>query len=123
MFSDPFSVTYDGSAKSLPRTEVAKAYSRYNTADREFEILIANNLQKPQDGIATVSFRLTRRIPDPTSGDAFDAYRDIRNSFALSFSFDALTRAEASVDIPRLRTAVLATVDSTLQSRLISGER
>jgi hypothetical protein len=123
MFPDPFSVTYNGSAKSLPRTATAKDYNRYNTADREFEMIIANNLRQPQDGIATVSIKLIRRLPDPTPGDAFDAYRDIRNSFGFSYSFDARTRAETSVDVPRLRSALDALVDSTLQGRLIGGEK
>jgi len=123
MFSDPFSVTYNGSAKSLPRTATAKDYTRYNTADREFTVLIANNLYSPKDGIATVSIKLSRRIPDPTPSDAFDAYREIRNSFGFSYSFDAQTRAEASVDVPRLRSALDALVDSTFQGRLIGGEK
>jgi len=65
----------------------------------------------------------TRKLPDPTPSNAFDAYRDIRNGFGLSYVFDSLTRAETSVDIPRLRTAVLALIDSTLQGRIIAGER
>jgi len=123
MFSDPFSVTYNGSSLSLPRTTVEKDYNRYNTADGEFEVLISNNLRKPQDGIATVSIRLIRRLPDPTPTDVFNDYRMIRNAFAFSYSFDALTRAETSVDVPRLRTALDALVTSGFQTRLISGER
>jgi hypothetical protein len=123
MFSDPFSVTYNSTALSLPRTEVAKDYTKYKTSDGEFEIIISNNLQRPKDGIATASIKLVRRIPDPTPGNAFDAYRDIKNVFGLSYSFDALTRSEALVDVPRLRTALLALVDTTFQSRVIAGER
>jgi len=123
MFTDPFSVTYNGSGLSLPRTTVEKDYNRYNTADGEFEVLISNNLRKPQDGIATVSIRLIRRLPDPTPTDVFNDYRMIRNAFAFSYSFDALTRAETSVDVPRLRTALDALVTSGFQTRLISGER
>jgi len=52
----------------------------------------------------------------------FDTYREVRNGFGLSIMFDAQTRAEASVDVPKLRTAVLALVDTAFQSRLISGE-
>jgi len=123
MFTDPFSVTYNGSNLSLPRTAVAKDYNRYTTADGEFEVVISNNLRKPQDGIASVSCKLARRLPDPTPSNAFDDYRVIRNIFGFSYSFDALTRAEVSVDVPRLRTALDTLVTSTFQGRLISGER
>jgi hypothetical protein len=123
MFSDPFTVTYNGSGLSLPRTEVRKDYARYNTADGEFEVLISNNLHTTRNGIATASIKLVRRIPDPTPGNAFDAFRDIRNAFGFSYSFDAMTRAEASVDVPRLRTALNTLVDSGFQTRLISGEK
>jgi hypothetical protein len=123
MFTDPFSITYNSVALSLPRTEVAKDYNRYRTADGEFEILVSNNLQQARDGIANASIKLVRRLPDPTPSNVFDNYRDIRNVFGLSYSFDAQTRAEASVDIPRLRTALLALVDSTLQGRVIAGEK
>jgi hypothetical protein len=123
MFSDPFTVTYNGNGLSLPRTEVAKDYSRYKTADGLFEVLISNNLHTTRDGIATASIRLVRRLPDPTPGDAFDAYRDIRNAFGFSYSFDAVTRAEASVDVPLLRSALDALVTPAIQARIISGEK
>lgn len=120
MFSDPLAVTYDGSAKSLPRIGSSPYGAAYKTADGEFEVK-TSKVVGPRDGSTTMGITMSRRLPDPTSGDVFDAYRDIRNSFTLSYSFD-LTRAEASVDIPKLRTALLALVDSTFQSRLISGE-
>jgi hypothetical protein len=123
MFTDPLSVTYDGSSKSLPRTSAEKDYTRYRTADGEFEVLISNNLQSVRNGVASASIKLVRRIPDPTPGDVFNDYRDIRNVFGLSYSFDAQTRAETSVDVPRLRTALLALVDSTFQGRVIAGEK
>jgi len=122
MFTDPFSVTYNGSGLSLPRVEVAKDYSRYRTADGEFEMVIANNLNR-NSGPASCSIKLSRRLPDPTPGNAFDDFREIRNTFGFSYSFDALTRAEASVDIPRIRTALDTLVTSTLQGRIISGEK
>jgi len=124
MFTDPFSVTYNGSGLSLPRTAVARDYNRYNTADREFEVVISNNhAQNPRNGIGLVSIKLTRTLTDPTPGDAFDAFRPIRNSFGFSYSYDLKTRAEASVDVPRLRTALDALVTTTFQGRLISGEK
>lgn len=121
MFTDPFSVTYNGSAKSLPRVSVRGNASNYRTADSEFEVSISNSRNK-RDGRAFVQFELIRTLPDPTPGDAFDAFRTIRNSFGVVYGFDPSTRAQASVDLPLLRTAVLAVVDSTLMSRLIGGE-
>jgi len=121
VFTDPFSVTYNGSAKSLPRVSVLRDASSYRTADGEFEINISSSRNK-RDGRALVQFELVRTLPDPTPGDAFDAFRNIRNSFGVTYGFDPSTRAQASVDLPLLRTAVLATVDSTLMSRLIGGE-
>ena len=120
MFSDPLAVTYNGSAKSLPRVSGSVNGTKYRTADGEFEISISNTRLK-WDG-TRVDITMTRRVPDPTPSNVFDDYREIKNSFSLSYSFDT-TRAEASVDIPLLRTALLALVDSTFQGRLISGEK
>jgi hypothetical protein len=123
MFTDPFSVTYNGSGLSLPRTASGKDHSRYNTADGEFTLYIVNNPKGSQGGGSRVDIILTRRLPDPTPSNVFDDYRDIRNSFGFSYGFDTETRAESSVDIPRLRTALDALVTSGFQSRLISGEK
>lgn len=120
MFSDPLAVTYDGNAKSLPRVGQGRNATIYRTADGEFECKISNS-PNSRDGEFR-SITLTRRLPDPTPADVFDNYRFIRNSFTLSYSFDP-TRAETSVDLPKLRTALLALVDSTFQSRIIAGER
>jgi hypothetical protein len=121
VLTDPLAVTYDGSAKSLPRTSAGPNGTRYRTADGEFEINITN-FPIMRDGRQGVSIELVRRLPDPTPSDAFDAYRVIRNGFSVAYAFDP-SRAEASVDVPRLRTALLALVDTTFQGRLISGER
>jgi hypothetical protein len=121
MLSDPLAVTYDGSAKSLARTSSSPNRTVYRTADGEFVITITGS-SAGRTGPQLVSISLARRLPDPTPSDVFDDYREIRNEFTLSYSFDS-TRAETSVDIPLLRTALLAFVDSTLQSRLIGGEK
>jgi uncharacterized protein (DUF2236 family) len=121
MFTDPLAVTYNSTALSLPRTAVGKKHSRYNTADGEFTIYIAD--RQFQGGVSRVDIEFTRRLTDPTPSNVFDDYRDIRNTFGVSYGFDPQTRAEASVDIPRLRTALLSLVDTTFQGRLISGEK
>jgi len=124
VLTDPLSVTYDGNSLSLPRVGVTGAGTRYATSDGLFEFSIRTvNFGSAADGTSRVDVMFTRKLPDPTPSNAFDAYRDIRNGFGLSYVFDSLTRAETSVDIPRLRTAVLALIDSTLQGRIIAGER
>jgi hypothetical protein len=124
VLTDPLAVTYDGTPYSLPRVEVRGGNTRYATADKAYEVTIRTSAYGPAaDGIARVDIMLTRLLPDPTPSNVFDAFRFIRNGFGLSYVFDSTTRAETSVDIPKLRTATLALVDSTLQSRLISGER
>jgi hypothetical protein len=75
-----------------------------------------------RDGSITRIVTLVRRLPDPTPGDAFDDYRFIRNRFSVAYGFDR-TRAEASVDIPLLRTALLNYLDATLQGRVMAGEK
>jgi len=120
MLSDPLAVTYNSVSKSLPRVSASANGTKYRTADGEFEVSISNSTTQ-KDG-SRVSITLSRRLPDPTPSNVFDDYRDIKNSFTLSYGFDS-TRAETSVDIPLLRTALLALVDATLQSRLISGEK
>jgi len=121
MLSDPLAVTYDGSAKSLPRVSANSTRTVYRTADGEFQVVITGT-PSGTTGQNSASITLSRVLPDPTPSNAFDAYRIIKNEFTLSYSFDS-TRAEASVDIPKLRTALLAFVDSTLQGRIISGEK
>jgi len=119
VLTDPLSVTYNAVAKSLPRVGVSDDQSFYKTADGEFEVVTSSFTNA--DGVEHREITLARRLPDATPSNAFDAYREIRNVFGLSYSFDS-TRAEASIDIPLLRTALLAFVDSTLQGRLIAGE-
>lgn len=122
MFTDPLAVTYNSTAKSLPRVASTSTGTVYRTADGEFEVRISGSTKPAGDGTFFRSIELVRRIPDATPSDAFDAYREIRNAFKLSYRFDT-SRAESSIDIPRLRTALLALVDSAFESRLISGEK
>lgn len=79
-------------------------------------------MAKQRDGSIGRYVTLSRLLPDPTPGNVFDDFRFIRNSFGVFYGFDP-TRAETSVDIPLLRTALLNWVDSTLQGRIIAGEK
>jgi len=120
VFTDPFSVTYNGTAYSLPRTGTTKQESFYKTADGVLAINVRNSTGRAGSRLAVIE--LSRRLPDPTPTDVFDPYREIINGFSIGFRTD-VTLASASSDIPLLRTALLALVDSTLQGRLIGGEK
>jgi hypothetical protein len=120
MLSDPLSVTYDGTAKTLPRTSGGPDRSVYRTGDSELELLI--EIGKLRNGNAGKFISLSRKLPDPTPSNVFDDYRDVRNTFGVFYGFD-VSRANLSVDIPLLRTALLAFVDTALQNRILAGER
>jgi len=96
--------------------------SVYRTGDGEFEIKIFDSPYH-RDGETRREIIFARRLPDPTPANVFDDYREVRNSFGISYGFDTNSRAESSVDIPLLRTALLSFVDSTLQGRIIAGEK
>ena len=122
MLTDPLSVTYNGSGKSLVRTYMDGSTTRYRTADGEFEVEISDKPEETKAWESTVRISLTRVLPDPTGSDPFDPYRRVRNTFSLAYTYD-ISRGGTSVDVPLLRTALLALVDSTLQGRLIGGEK
>jgi len=120
VLSDPLSITYNGSAKSLPRLGVAKDYSVYGSSDNEFGFTVESH---KEDNDTVVKCELVRSVPDPTPSNAFDAYREVNVGVGLTFRFDTATRYDVATVVPYLRTALLALVDSTLQSRLIAGEK
>jgi len=120
VLTDPVSVTYDGSAKTLPRVSAARRGTVYRTADNEFVMTITD--LSARDGRYGTEVKLSRNLPDPTSGNVFDDYRKITNSFGFIIAFDP-TRAEASDNLPKLRTALDSFVNSTMLNRLISGEK
>jgi hypothetical protein len=105
----------------MPRVGAGRNGHVYRTSDGEFEIRISDT-PKGRDGSLGRLIWLSRVLPDPTPGNSFDDYRFIRNGFGLTYGFD-VSRAESSVDIPLLRTALLSFVDSTMQNRIIGGEK
>jgi len=125
MLSDPLSVTYDGSAKTLPRVAgqpvirgTVIANSRFATADGEFSCTITQEVLR--DKASRVSIFLERTTPDP-DGPFAGSNAILPNRVGLVFDVNEY-RYAASVDVARLRTALLALVDTTLQGRLIGGE-
>lgn len=121
MLSDPLSITYDGVARTLARVSVTSERTVYKSADGQFEISISKMPSRSAD-TTRVIIAFTRVTPDSTPADRFDPYRDIVNSVELGFEVD-VTRHEATTVIPLLRSALLAFVDTTLQGRLIAGEK
>jgi hypothetical protein len=86
-----------------------------------FEVKISDTIPQ-RDGNIGRMIILSKRLPDPTPGDVFDNLRVVSNAFGLVYRFDP-GRYETSVDIPLLRTALLNLVDSSLQTRIIGGEK
>lgn len=122
MLTDPLVVTYNSVAKTLPRVSLGKSGASYKTADGEFEIYISKTPPQTATWEDRVYFEMARILPDPTPSDVFDAFRRVRNTFGITYCTDT-SRGSTSVDVPLLRSAVLAFVDTTLQGRLIGGER
>jgi len=94
--------------------------TKYRTGDEEFEIVISDS-PRLRDGRSRREISLTRRLPDPTAGDAFDAFRPVKTTFGCFYTIDP-SRAGIS-DIPKLRTALLAFLDTNLQNRIVAGEK
>jgi hypothetical protein len=121
LLSDPLTITYSGSGKSLARLSYGADSSRYASSDGQF-VMEITTYPKPREAANLVGIKLTRLAPDPTPSDVFDPYRDVRNSIELRFETD-ISRFEASTVIPLLRTALDSFVDSTMLNRLIGGEK
>jgi hypothetical protein len=91
----------------------------YSTNDGEFNVFIDSYLMP--DGSDKVEIQLRRTTQDP-DGPFTNDFSELPNSFGLTFTTNRL-RYGTSTDIPLLRTALLALVDTTLQGRLIGGEK
>ena len=105
----------------MPRVSASRNGTIYRTSDGEFEAKVSN-IAMPGNGGAGVQILFTRRLPDPTPTNVFDDYRFLNNTFGYVLGFDP-TKGEASVDIPRLRTALDSFATSTVINRLIAGEK
>jgi len=125
VFTDPLAVTYSGSGKSLARVAGFKpglartiATQRYATPDSEFEAFASQASMGA--GIVRSELMLGRTAPDPDG--PFTGRWDLwSNRVGICYEVNSL-RYGTAVDVPLLRTAVLALVDATFQSRLIAGE-
>jgi hypothetical protein len=121
LLSDPLSVTYDGDSISLVRINQADGASTYIAPDDYLRLDIRQS-DSVVAGMTRCEITLTKVIPDSSPEDPFDElWRPIPNSFGIVFEVNS-NRFATSTDVPLLRTALLALVDSTLQGRLIGGE-
>jgi hypothetical protein len=125
MLSDPLSVTYDATAVNLPRTSPKSAgtvrlvsQSFYNTADGEFDVSIKRT--ENGKGRRRTEVIFSRTAPD-TDGPFVGNYPDVANSFGVVLESNALS-VNTSVDLPKLRTALLSFLDTTMTNRLLGGE-
>lgn len=127
MLSDPLSITYNGTGKTLPRAAFEqKGVSRlvqnqsYVTSNGEFAVTTAAYAVGKND--VRVEIILHRILPDSDS-NPFNGLNS--EGFGNSFGFVLMMnkyRYESATDLPLLRTALSSFVDSTLLGRLIGGE-
>jgi hypothetical protein len=124
MLTDPLSITYNSVAKSLARAsgklpgpKRILGSSLYRDSADEFSVLTEQGTLGNGGTAARIIFARTNpdTDPDPLIGSR------LTNYFGLVYGIDQF-RANTSVDIPLLRTALLSFVDSTMQNRLINGE-
>jgi hypothetical protein len=127
MFTDPITVTYNSLAKILPRTAARTrpgpvkqlGATVYKSADEQFGLYITRTAMR--DGVNRVEVIL-ERVPQDADSDPFTGnWSSIPNRVGLVLETNKLLYQTAT-DIPLIRSALLALVDSTLQSRLIAGE-
>lgn len=126
MLTDPLSVTYNGTSKTLPQVtgktdglDQAKLINarKYATADGEFSVATRQSVLK--DGTRKAEIFLSRTAPETDTNTVWQGY--FSNAVGLTFIVNS-AGANASVDIPLIRAALLSLVDSGLQTRLIGGE-
>lgn len=125
MLTDPAALTYNGSGISLPRGTgefpgISKQGSttHYRTSSGEFEMGVSHSFL---GGGAIRSMILLGRNDVDATSNPFPGLPLTFNRFGLVYDVNVMHQ-ETATDIPLLRTALLAFVDSTLQLRLIGGE-
>jgi hypothetical protein len=125
MLTDPVTVVYSGSSKSLARAAgtipgVVKVMGRsvYKTADGEYSLHVEN--ARRADGSSRAEILLGRTMLDPDSPFVGN-YNLWSNRVGLIFESNDL-KVNTNTDIGLLRASLLTLVDSTLQGRLIGGE-
>jgi hypothetical protein len=121
MFTDPLSVTFNGSATSLARVSADEVGTTYATPDRSlvleiFEVSVRGSGQR------RIECKLSYAHPDPTPDPFSGGPASQINSVGLVFEVNP-NGFYSGTDVPLLRTAILALVDSTFQGRVLGGEK
>lgn len=127
MLSDPIAVTYNTVGKNLARISGLStagavrtlSSGAYSTADGEFTGSTRSSQLK--DGSKRVEFILTRTTPDNDADPFTGSGARLPNSFGVVYVVNSLHYA-SSVDIPRLRAALLAFLDTATELRVMNGE-
>jgi hypothetical protein len=89
----------------------------YATSDGEFVVATRQLIRGGSEKTGEIT--LTRRLADTDAATVAQGY--FNNSVTLAFTTNT-SRVGTDVDIPLLRSALLALVDPALQSRIINGE-
>jgi len=121
MLSDPLTVTFGGSAKTLVRTGTSAAGSTYRTADGEFEVSISSS--PAASGKTRVEVLLTRNYPDATPDPFGGGPATMPNTFGVIYETNP-HRFFSESEIPLLRAALLAFLGaSSTEARIMAGEK
>lgn len=127
MFADPLSVTYNGVSKSLARLgrTTRPGISRmtdtsvFGTSDEEFSLFISE--AEMAEDLRRFEVTLGRTQQD-VDGPFAGSWSPLPNRFGFVYEVNPF-RYNTSTDLPLLRAALISLVDSTFQSRVISGEK
>lgn len=118
MLSEPLSITYDGVAKSLARTQFAsdKTPSAFVASNNEFRMIMSEIQQGDSNRVEVI---LERAVVDT---DPDNGYQYLPNRFGVVYEFNR-SQYNTATDIPLLRSALLAFLDTTVQGRILAGEK
>jgi hypothetical protein len=123
ILTDPLALTINSVSVNLARVSVAGNEAIYRSSDGVYEMYISQTPGFNRRGTAGtfVNVELTQFLVDSTD-PAFTQERFPSNSFVVGYFVDSI-HSNTTTDVPLLRTALLAFVDSTIQGRLFGGEK
>lgn len=126
MLSDPIVLAYNSTTKTLPvamavMPGVKKVVGRRSYAEPNGEFVVTTTSSLLSDNSSRVEMLLTRTTPDNDADPFTGSGAQLPNSFGLVYVVNNVHYA-SSVDIPRLRAALLNYVDTATELRIIGGE-
>lgn len=126
MLTDPLSVTYNGTAVSLPRASGIKPAARrelgrsvYKSGTGEFSVFTTRTLLS--DGTTRIEILLERVAQDADSNPFTGDWKKLPNRFGFVYEVNDFAYG-TSTDIGLLRSALSSFVNSTIEGRLVAGE-